>query len=106
MANDILVSLGWVADIGECAKSVAFFWGTPLGLFISGSIVFSSFIRVSHPKGNQGFFDSIWHLCFGLTGAAGFIGGLTATYPTQVLKSMLILMAIRGIVKAVRVFRI
>lgn len=106
MANDILVSLGWVTDIGECAESVVFFWGTPLGLFISGSIVLSSFIRVSHPKGHQGFFDSIWHLCFGLTGAAGFIGGLTATYPTQVLKSMLILMAIRGIVKAVRVFRI
>lgn len=105
MANDILVLLGWVTDIGECSESVVFFCGTPLGLFISGSIVLSSFIRVSHPKGNQGFFDAVWHLCFGLTGAAGFIGGLTETYPTQVLKSMLILMAIRGIVKAVRVFR-
>lgn len=105
MVNDILVWLGWVTDIGDCAHNAVYFWGTPLGLFISGSIVFSSFIRVSHPKGNQGFFDAIWHLCFGLTGAAGFIGGITVVHPHHVLKSMLVLMAIRGIVKALRVFR-
>ncbi len=105
MINNFASWFGWVTEASDCAMASTYFWSTPLGLIVSGSVVFSSFVRVSHRKGNQGFLDAIWHLCFGLTGAAGFIAGITEVHPQHIVKSVLVLMAIRGVIKAIRVFR-
>lgn len=104
--TDFLIWLGWATDNAFVPEQVAnSFWHTPLGLLCTGSLLITSALRVMHEKARAGVFDTLWHCAFATVTGAGFVIGLSGTPPHQLVKSILILTAIRGIYKAAAMFR-
>lgn len=103
--NDFLIWFGWSVDNTFCTPVANTFWHSPLGLFCTGSLLVTSAIRVMHWKSNPSLFDSIWHFLFAMVAAAGFVTGISGQAPHQLVKSLLILIAWRGIVKAIYTLR-
>lgn len=100
--NQLLEWLGWGSSVLN-----ATFWKLPLTLFCTGSILFTSLIRVLHTKYNQSFVDVVWHFLFGTVAGAGFFIGLTEdrAYSHHIIQILLLLIAIRGILKTLLVIK-
>lgn len=106
MLNEFLIWFGWSIDNTFYPPGVVrSIWQTPLGLTCTLTLALTTLIRVAHWRSNQGFLDSLWHMAFGVTTAAGFLIGLQGLDPRHVGKTILILMSIRGICKAIAVMR-
>lgn len=103
--NDLLNWLGWGVDNAFCTSAAITFWSAPLGLFCSGSLCITSIFRTFHGKSKDGLFDTLWHMAFTFVCGAAFFVGVSHDEPHHLVKSMVILMAIRGIYKAVQVHR-
>jgi steroid 5-alpha reductase family enzyme len=104
--TDFLTWLGWSVDNTFVPVHVAAtFWQSPLGLFCTGSLLITSAFRVMHDKARAGIFDTLWHCAFATVTGAGFVIGLSGSLPHQLIKSLVILTALRGIYKAVEVLR-
>jgi steroid 5-alpha reductase family enzyme len=103
--HNFLVWLGWSVDNTFCTPVANTFWHSPLGLACTLSLLITSAIRVMHKKSNAGFGDTLWHFLFATVAAAGFTIGATGQVPHQLVKSLLILIAVRGVIKAWRVIK-
>lgn len=100
MINDFLIWIGWSVDNTLWPPMLAqSFWSSPLGLFCTAALCVTSTIRASHWKSNSGFFDTVWHLCLALTTASAFFIGLLNQAPHHIVKTLIVLMTIRGILK-------
>jgi steroid 5-alpha reductase family enzyme len=93
--NNFLTWLGFGTDTPNTTS----FWHSPLVLVCTGTMFITSLIRVLHPKKNASIVDTIWHCLFGTAAAAGFMIGLSGQLPHNVIRSILLLIAIRGIIK-------
>lgn len=101
--NNFLIWLGWNVDNTFYPPAVAkAFWSSPLGLFCTGAIMLTSAARLLHWRKSPDFFDTVWQVLFGTVAAAGFFVGLNGAVPHHLVKSLLILVAVRGIYKAWR----
>lgn len=106
MLNEFLIWFGWSIDNTFYPPGVAqSFWQSPLGLVCTLTLALTSLIRVAHWRSNQGFLDSLWHMAFGVTTAAGFLIGLQGSAPHHLVKTIIILMTVRGVYKAISVIR-
>lgn len=103
--RDILNWIGWSVDNTFCTPVANSFWHSPLRLFCTATLLLTSAIRVMHYRSNPSMFDTLWHFMFATVAAAGFYIGLSGQVPHQLVKSILILVAVRGIVKAWAVCR-
>lgn len=93
--NDFLHWLGFGATVISGS-----FWALPINIAATATILLTSFIRVVHTKFNQGFADALWHFCFTAVIAVAFIAGVTGSKnPEHVIQTLLILMAVRGVLK-------
>lgn len=106
MLNDFLIWLGWSVDNTFWPPdTAASFWHSPLGLFCTLVLTLTSIIRVMHYKTNPGPFDTFWHFCMSMTCGAGFMIGLHGTPSHHLVKTLIVLMTIRGIYKCIGIFR-
>lgn len=104
--HEFLVWLGWSIDNTFWPHQIAqSFWHSPLGLFCTLALTITSAIRVLHHKANAGIFDTFWHLCMSLICCAGFFVGLQGAAPHHLVKTLVVLMTIRGIYKCVRLIK-
>lgn len=98
--------LGWSVDNTFWPPQVAqSFWQSPLGLFCTLTLTMTSALRVLHHKVNPSVFDTFWHFCMSLVCCGAFFVGLYGSVPHYIVKTLVILMTIRGIYKAVGVIK-
>lgn len=81
------------------------FWTLPINILCTGIIVATSFIRVVHHKCSQSFVDTVWHFFFGTAAAAGFLLGLSGQMSHHLVQTILMLIALRGILKTFKVIK-
>lgn len=100
--NEFLIWLGWNCDYTLPGKVLFSFWTSPLGLFCTGVLAVTSLIRTLHHKSSADLFDTLWHMCMTITAGAAFFMGLQHRAPQNTVKTLIILMAIRGIYKCIQ----
>lgn len=106
MLNDFLTWIGWSAEnVWNPAVSSAHFWSSPLAMGCMLILTVTSVIRVMHWKTNPDVFDTFWHMAMSMTTVAAFIAGLTHGNPQHVVKTLILLMTIRGIYKCIGILR-
>lgn len=99
MIHDFLIWLGW--DVSAViSPPVPTFWATPLGLACSFVIMIYSGARVLHPHYKADWLDSIFNMLFSILFMAAFIGGIFKDEPHYIVKTWLILSALRCICRA------
>lgn len=106
MLNDFLIWIGWSSEnVWTPALASAEFWTSPLALTCTFLLTLTSVIRVTHWKTNPSAFDTFWHFAMSLTTGAAFMVGVNHGNPQHVVKTLIILMTIRGIYKCIGIFR-
>ncbi|QAX92292.1 hypothetical protein HWC07_gp040 [Pantoea phage vB_PagM_LIET2] len=105
--NEFLIWLGWHSSTVFGPSHIAqSFWSSPLGLTCTALLCLTSVYRVIHRQSSAGLFDTIWHFFMSIVAFAAFCVGLESDMPHQIVKSMIILMAIRGVYKSVQVYKV
>lgn len=106
MLNNFLIWSGWSVDnVWNPALASAMFWSSPLGLLCTFLLTVTSIIRVTHWRTNPSVFDTFWHFVMSLTTGAAFITGLNYGNPQHIVKTLIVLMTIRGLYKCIGIFR-
>lgn len=107
MINNFLAWLGlWTQPVYVDGVALVSFWHTPLGLFCSFTLAATSTWRTLHRESRADLFDVIWHFFMALTCTAAFVTGLEGDTPQHVLKSLIVLMTVRGVYKCFILWRV
>lgn len=100
--TNFLIWLGWNCDNTFYPPLAASsFWSSPLGLFCTATLCLTSAWRVLHRKSHADLFDAIWHFIMAIITASAFFVGVENTPPHHLVKSLIIMMTIRGVYKVI-----
>jgi steroid 5-alpha reductase family enzyme len=101
--TNFLIWLGWNCDNTFYPPATAMsFWSSPLGLFCTATLCLTSAWRVLHRKSHADLFDAVWHMVMTMVTGAAFFIGWRETAPHHLVKSLIILMTIRGVYKVAK----
>lgn len=98
MIHDFLYWIGWYT-VNMNATGSPSFWTYPLGLACSFVIMVYSSFRVLHPHYKADHLDTLFNATFAILFLIAFIAGIYGTAPHYLLKTWLMLAALRCLLR-------